>query len=121
MTSNMTITADEYRVRCLVLLEKRSSLMAEIRSVTSAMKRLGFATSRRPRKRTLTRAWKNAILMRDNYTCRYCGAHATHVDHVMSLYDGGTDSLSNLVAACVSCNLRKGKKSYNLSDFPGTL
>jgi len=53
-----------------------------------------------------------AILTRDGYRCTYCGATAKearlHVDHVVSVRDGGTDDESNLVTACRECNLGKG-------------
>lgn len=58
---------------------------------------------------TSTSPWKRLrlrILERDNYTCHYCGARATHVDHVEPVHAGGDDS--KLVAACAACNLSKG-------------
>jgi 5-methylcytosine-specific restriction endonuclease McrA len=46
--------------------------------------------------------------------CFYCGADldpaAMHVDHVRPYAKGGPTRLANLVAACPSCNLRKGAK-----------
>jgi 5-methylcytosine-specific restriction endonuclease McrA len=33
-----------------------------------------------------------------------------HVDHVVPLVRGGSDDPSNLVIACVPCNLSKGDK-----------
>jgi HNH endonuclease len=58
----------------------------------------------------LTRSKRFAILKRDNYTCRYC--HRTgvplEVEHVVALYNGGTNDDSNLVAACHDCNQGKG-------------
>lgn len=64
-----------------------------------------------------------AILERDDYTCRYCGAQPDqlydwhpfikrwialiHVDHVIPRSQGGTDDPSNLVTACRRCNLAK--------------
>lgn len=55
------------------------------------------------------------VLARDRFTCVYCGAKAPdvklHVDHRLSVYDGGTDDLTNLVTACQDCNLGKGARS----------
>lgn len=54
-----------------------------------------------------TRSWRELrlrILRRDGYLCRYCGAEANTVDHVRPVSKGGTDSPSNLVAACGRCN-----------------
>jgi 5-methylcytosine-specific restriction endonuclease McrA len=59
-----------------------------------------------------------AILIRDDYTCRYCkrrfenvagpnGKSPLHVDHVVPKSRGGTDSYDNLVTACETCNLVK--------------
>jgi hypothetical protein len=52
-----------------------------------------------------------AVLLRDNFTCRYCGAKApdvtVQVDHVIPRVRGGTNALSNLVTACESCNQGK--------------
>jgi hypothetical protein len=62
-------------------------------------------------RRGSTRSWRNLrehILRKDRDTCRYCGAPASHVDHVIPIARGGTDQESNLVAACVNCNLEKG-------------
>jgi 5-methylcytosine-specific restriction endonuclease McrA len=42
--------------------------------------------------------------------CAYCGKQSEHLDHVVPLYRGGTHSIGNLVAACATCNLSKGKK-----------
>lgn len=55
--------------------------------------------------------WKRAIMVRDRWTCRYCGAPAEHIDHVVPRCQGGADSLDNLVAACAACNLHKGGKT----------
>ena len=42
--------------------------------------------------------------------CRYCGDPATAVDHIIPRAQGGTDSVRNLMAACASCNTRKGDR-----------
>jgi 5-methylcytosine-specific restriction endonuclease McrA/uncharacterized protein (DUF1778 family) len=64
-------------------------------------------------------AWKRlsaAVLNRDNYVCRYCGGRATTADHVVPKSKGGSDALSNLVAACRSCNSGKRDRSPQVSS-----
>lgn len=50
------------------------------------------------------------VLERDHYTCVYDGRPATTVDHVVPKAKGGTDELTNLVAACARCNRLKSDK-----------
>lgn len=61
----------------------------------------------------MSKALRNTVFARDNYTCRYCGATDTsfHVDHIKPVSKGGRDELSNLATACVRCNLGKGSKT----------
>jgi 5-methylcytosine-specific restriction endonuclease McrA len=48
--------------------------------------------------------------------CYYCGTslisadgkNIFHIDHYVSVSNGGTNDLSNLVLACPSCNIKKG-------------
>ncbi len=51
---------------------------------------------------------RKTILMRDQYTCQYCGYPGTYkdmtVDHILPKSLGGQNSLSNCVAACKPCN-----------------
>ena len=51
----------------------------------------------------------------DNHSCRYCGQCAPDVrltvDHVVPKALGGTDAPSNLVAACIDCNVGKASSS----------
>jgi HNH endonuclease len=57
--------------------------------------------------------WK--VLARDSFTCAYCGRKppdvVLHVDHKVSIKDGGTNELENLVTSCDECNSGKGKSS----------
>ena len=61
------------------------------------------------------------VLERDGYTCQYCGAKAPraelHIDHIVPVSKGGTSDMSNLVTACVECNL--GKSDLDTTRFSG--
>jgi 5-methylcytosine-specific restriction endonuclease McrA len=50
------------------------------------------------------------VFRRDKYTCQYCGrrSNVLTVDHVWPKHLGGEHSWTNVVAACPSCNHRKG-------------
>lgn len=59
------------------------------------------------------RAWQRTrkrIVERDGHRCRYCGAPAEVVDHVLCCAHGGTDDDSNLVASCKRCNEMKRRQ-----------
>lgn len=58
------------------------------------------------------RPWRRkreAILIRDHYTCRVCGLTTKdlEVDHVINVAQGGTDDDSNLQAICIPCHKSK--------------
>ncbi len=55
------------------------------------------------------------ILLRDRYTCQYCGkilpAGELTLDHVVPRSRAGETSWENLVACCNPCNNRKGSRT----------
>lgn len=55
------------------------------------------------------------ILMRDRYTCQYCGkvmqSGELTLDHVMPRSRAGETTWENLVACCHTCNNRKGNRT----------
>jgi len=58
---------------------------------------------------------KKNILRRDGYTCQYCtrrGEKLT-VDHVVPRSRGGQTTWTNVVAACLRCNLFKGNRTLD--------
>ena len=62
-----------------------------------------------------------AILFRDGFRCRYCGARPVdfelQLDHVTSLDDGGKPlDPDNLITACGRCNRGKGAVSAALPE-----
>jgi 5-methylcytosine-specific restriction endonuclease McrA len=51
------------------------------------------------------------VLSRDRHKCAYCGEKATTMDHVDPKKNFGPHLWENVVAACQSCNNRKGHHS----------
>ena len=67
---------------------------------------------RRARKRVALT--KKNVLLRDDYTCQYCGVKGERmmtVDHVVPRSKGGASTWENLVCACMRCNNRKNNRS----------
>ena len=65
---------------------------------------------------------RRTILVRDNYTCQYCGrqpgkAHLT-IDHILPRSRGGETVWENMVAACGPCNRRKGNRTPEEAGMP---
>ena len=60
---------------------------------------------------------RREVFRRDNYTCQYCGKHdgGLTVDHVLPRHLGGQHVWTNVVAACPSCNHRKGGRKLEES------
>ncbi|MBT3336720.1 MAG: HNH endonuclease [Anaerolineae bacterium] len=65
---------------------------------------------KRPRPRVKLMA--SEIFRRDNFTCQYCGRKDTKltIDHIHPKRLGGKHIWENVVAACPTCNYRKGGK-----------
>lgn len=76
---------------------------------------------RRSRASSEWQAIRLQIAARDGLVCHYCSAtvkpSSFTVDHIVPVFKGGTDDLSNLVACCRRCNSKKGTKDY--TDFKG--
>jgi 5-methylcytosine-specific restriction endonuclease McrA len=66
---------------------------------------------------------RKGVLVRDNYTCVYCGIKTGGVqkdkvltrsdmtiDHIIPRSKGGKDTWTNTACACASCNHRKGDR-----------
>jgi 5-methylcytosine-specific restriction endonuclease McrA len=51
------------------------------------------------------------VFLRDRFTCQYCGERdELTFDHVVPRSKGGHTTWDNVVAACSTCNLRKGDR-----------
>jgi hypothetical protein len=79
-----------------------------------------------------TRRWRKlreSVLNRDGHLCqvpvaggRRCGAHATHVDHITPLANGGAKwDPTNCRAACQPCNLSRGASTVAGPTIPVTV
>lgn len=55
------------------------------------------------------------IMVRDNYTCQYCGKKGPkselNLDHVIPRVHGGVSAWDNVVTSCVDCNRIKGGRT----------
>ena len=103
----------ERRAVCLMLALKVEVLHPAGRSfrserlvveVPSVVRLSSYVAVPRRQHRSLSR---RAVLVRDGYSCQYCGGRAETVDHVLPRSRGGTHTWENVVAACRLCNARK--------------
>lgn len=67
-------------------------------------------------RKLMTKALREQIKRRDNYTCQLCGKYmpdevGLHIDHIIPISKGGKSVPSNLQVLCSKCN---GKKSNKL-------
>lgn len=66
---------------------------------------------------------RRAILLRDRYNCQYCGkrypASELTFDHVIPKSQGGKTTWTNILSACVECNLKKRDTLPNYSGQRG--
>lgn len=72
---------------------------------------------------SLSKRTRFEVFKRDGFSCQYCGEHPPkvilHVDHIVSIKEGGVDDMDNLVTSCATCNL--GKAAQPLSVVPQSL
>ena len=102
--------------RAIILLGKGKAELLEnhrgqVRTVSTVVEvpsiiRLEYLVKRPFAPRKLS---KKEILLRDKYTCQYCGTQSQQLtlDHVVPRRQKGAHTWENVVAACSKCNLRK--------------
>jgi hypothetical protein len=74
----------------------------------------------------LSKKGRFEIFKRDNFTCQYCGGKPPEkkmtIDHKIARSKGGSDEDSNLITACMECNLAKGNTPLDeLQGTPATI
>jgi hypothetical protein len=77
-----------------------------------------YRVPHRPRRHHYNRG---AVLMRDQYTCQYCGRQLHKdqltIDHIVPKSKGGENGWLNCVAACKECNRWKGQTDLSNSGM----
>lgn len=83
---------------------------------------MNYQITVRKRQRLFQLPTKKAVLIRDNFECQYCGERLTMNtgtrDHVVPRARGGADCLTNVVASCKACNLRKADRTPEQAGMP---
>jgi len=61
------------------------------------------------------------VFLRDNFACQYCNenfsANELTFDHLIPKCTGGKTTWTNVVSACTTCNLKKGRKLLKFTDI----
>ena len=106
--------------RAVVLLAKEKATVLEQNGhiVTSERLRLPSPSVIRlayhvKRPRPVVKLTRKEVLQRDDHLCQYCGKRGNDLtlDHVMPRHRGGQHTWENVVAACRSCNHKKGGRT----------
>lgn len=64
----------------------------------------------------ITKKLRFAVMSRDGFKCRYCGAASSSelvIDHLIPVANGGGNCIENLVTACQPCNAGKSDRPLN--------
>lgn len=88
-----------------------------IKSISSKVKTISTIRTVKPVERERGAEWKrqrDAVMGIDGGLCRVCRGQgkvtaAVEVDHIVPLFEGGSDSVANKQALCLPCHQ---KKSY---------
>lgn len=72
--------------------------------------------SHSPRRVAIKKSVREAVMQRDHGKCRYCGKKARHIDHIVPYSKGGSNSMTNLVAACTTCNCAINDRAFKSFD-----
>lgn len=73
----------------------------------------------KPKRKGISKKTRFEVFKRDSFVCQYCGAHPPsvilHVDHILAVAKGGSNSIDNLITACQPCNLGKGARDLKVA------
>lgn len=106
------LTDRQFRIAfALMLLRERERLIGIQREQNNQEAARRRARMRRASGHHTRKEWQ-AKLAEHGHCCAYCGRAdvALTRDHVIPLIARGSDSIDNIVPACVPCNSRKGTR-----------
>lgn len=108
------------RAICLTLSDRALALAHYDESVSTISRKFPVPSvvqmvNQLPRGKHRARFTRPNVLTRDQNTCQYCAtktpASALTMDHVIPRVNGGKTTWTNIVAACGTCNRRKGGRT----------
>jgi hypothetical protein len=80
-------------------------------AVTLVKERMAVVVNRSTIRRLYTnREFRRYIMMRDKYTCYFCGKYGDTLDHLLPRAKGGHTTPVNCVCACNECNQSKADR-----------
>lgn len=94
--------------------------LQDLLEIDDELEEIDYETTRQKyyaknQRKLMTKELRRRIIERDNYTCQNCGKYmpdevGLHVDHIVSIKNGGKTVESNLQVLCDKCNLSKGAR-----------
>jgi 5-methylcytosine-specific restriction endonuclease McrA len=61
---------------------------------------------------------KSGVLRRDNYVCAFCKGKANTIDHITPRSQGGKNTWTNTISACLKCNNKKADRTPKQANMP---
>lgn len=115
----------DMRRAIVLLLAEKASLVVNgrgmVKTVNAAFPRPSVIRLQKmiSRPRPQLKLSRREVFRRDNYTCQYCGKKTPEltIDHVIPRHMGGRHIWNNVVAACPSCNHRKGGRTLDEANM----
>lgn len=98
----------------------QEALIAELKAAGEPHARIRSArmTLARMRGRHTKEQWE-AMKAEFGHRCVQCGVGGTHLDkdHIVPVYQGGSDGLDNIQPLCPWCNAAKGPDRFNWAEY----
>ncbi|MES2518193.1 MAG: HNH endonuclease signature motif containing protein [Bacteroidota bacterium] len=75
----------------------------------------------------ISRATRKLVMSRAGHRCEYCrvleylSSFDYHIDHIIGVQHGGSNSLNNLAYVCSPCNWKKGPNISTILQLEGPL
>lgn len=75
----------------------------------------------------ISRAFRKLVISRADHRCEYCrvpeylSGFDFHIEHIIGIQHGGTNTLDNLAYCCAICNWKKGPNISTILKMGGDL